>query len=187
MRRPSRLMPKLSPRAPGLAGWLVILAILAWLLWLIIAGWRNNAPATAAGLGAAAMYAVYYWKRHREYRAMLRALATERAGESIGDFARAFDTREIDTWVIRAVYEQLQAYLAPVHANFPLRASDQLKTLVSDPDDLDMDLAVEIAERTGRSYDHAEQNPYYGRVNTVGDVVHFFNAQPRQRDLEDGT
>jgi len=39
-------------------------------------------------------------------------LCEERKGLSICDFAREFDLRVVDTWVIRAVYEQLQAALA---------------------------------------------------------------------------
>jgi len=111
---------------------------------------------------------------------MLVALASERTGESICEFARSFNTREVDTWVIRAVYEQLQEYLAPIQPAFPVRGSDRLvKGLLEDPDDLDLSLINEIAERTGRSLDNAENNPLFGKVLTVEDLVLFFNAQAR--------
>src|SRR5689334_16448601 len=38
-------------------------------------------------------------------------LIAARDGESICQFARSFDRHRVDTWVIRAVYEQLQLYL----------------------------------------------------------------------------
>jgi hypothetical protein len=69
--------------------------------------------------------------------------------------------------------------LVSVHPQFPVRASDRLqKVLIDDPDDLDMAIAYEIAERTGRSLDAHEANPYFNKVVTVSDLVLFFNAQP---------
>ena len=43
--------------------------------------------------------------KHDEKRA---ALFQERDGDSICEFARSFDVKVVDTWVIRAVYEELQ-------------------------------------------------------------------------------
>lgn len=57
-------------------------------------------------------------RKKRQWRRDLAALAQEREGESICDFARAFDTRTTDTWVIRAVYEQLQQQLGRVYPDF---------------------------------------------------------------------
>ena len=51
------------------------------------------------------------------------------------------------------------------------------KILLIDDEDLDLDLVEEISERTGISLDNYEQNPYYGKVNTVRNLVLFFNQQ----------
>jgi hypothetical protein len=117
--------------------------------------------------------------QHKRHRARLRMLAESRSGESICEFARTFGGGEIDTWVVRAVYEQLQQYLGgdvPV----PIRATDRLKEdLPIDTEDLEMDLMAKISRRTGRSLTNTTANPYYERVRTVGDLVLFFNAQPK--------
>ena len=52
-----------------------------------------------------------------------------------------------------------------------------------DEDDIDLDLAEIVAVRTGRSLENCENNPYFGNVSTLGDLVRFFNAQPSQRTL----
>ena len=44
------------------------------------------------------------WRRHA-------VTWLQRTRESICEFSRAFEVRETDTWVIRAVYEQLQQQL----------------------------------------------------------------------------
>jgi hypothetical protein len=114
----------------------------------------------------------------RKQRARLLSIASGRPGESICHFARSFDTRTVNTWVIRAVYELLQRELKFAHPAFPVRASDSLEELLFDPDDLDMAVAPEVARRARRSLDHTESNPYYGNVRSVADLVMFFNAQP---------
>jgi hypothetical protein len=47
-----------------------------------------------------------------------------------------------------------------------------------DADDLEEVVAVEIAERAGRSLQDTTRNPYFKRVHTVKDLVRFFCAQP---------
>jgi acyl carrier protein len=70
----------------------------------------------------------------------------------------------------------LQQLLAPCVA-FPVRASDVLLAeLGIDSDDLE-DLIVDVVERTGRSLDRAEHNPFFGKVRTVRDLVSFVDAQ----------
>ncbi len=106
-------------------------------------------------------------------------LCEERSGLSICEFAREFDPKLVDTWIIRAVYEQLQAALR-TKQNVPIKASDGLfDTLMLDEDDLDLDLVEEIAQRTSRSLDGYESNPYYGKVTTARNLVLFFNYQDR--------
>ena len=48
----------------------------------------------------------------------------------------------------------------------------------STPQDFDY-LVADLADRCGRSLDSYEQNPFYGRVHTVGDLVQFLCAQPK--------
>lgn len=105
-------------------------------------------------------------------------LMAERQNESICTFARSFDARNTDTWVIRAVYEDLQEYVG--HDELvPIRADDHLeKDLGIDDEDLDIDLVVSIAHRCKRSLDDTKSNPMYDKVVTVRDLVEFFNFQP---------
>lgn len=117
--------------------------------------------------------------RRNEVR--LRRLAKAREGESICEFAREFDARSVDTWIVRAVYEQIQGQLQHVHPVFPVRSTDRLKEdLHLDDDDLDMDIAMQIEQRTGRSLGQTNANPHFGKVKTVGDLVFFFQAQPKR-------
>lgn len=118
-------------------------------------------------------------KSSRAQRDSLCRLAMERRGESICQFARSFDTRAVDTWVIRAVYDTLQQDLHDMHPAFPVRASDLLQDLLCDPDDLDMHLADELARRSCRSLNNPQANPLYGKIRSVGELVLFLNAQPR--------
>ena len=117
-------------------------------------------------------------RNKRRIRRHLMALAETRKGESICEFSRTFDVRNTDTWVIRAVYEQLQQQLRWVYPEFPVRATDRLiEDLMLDPDDLDMDVFVDVTRRTGRSRRDVKANPFYGRVKTAADLVNFFCAQ----------
>jgi hypothetical protein len=85
----------------------------------------------------------------------LAALAADRQGESICSFARSFDYRAVDTWVIRAVFEELQPFCGFGHRVLPLRATDDLRDLLCvDPED------------------------FYGRVKTAADLVLFLVNQP---------
>ena len=109
----------------------------------------------------------------------MRALAAQRAGESICTFARAFDRRTVDPWVIRATYEEVAPWTNFRGGMLPLRASDRFdKELGINGEDVD-EMVWDIARRTGRSLDGAERNPLYGRVVTVGDLVRFVSWQPR--------
>jgi hypothetical protein len=71
----------------------------------------------------------------------LTKLAREGTEESICEFSRAFDVRNTDTWVVRAVYEQIQEQLRWVQPDFPVRARDRLvEDRLLDPDDIDLDV-----------------------------------------------
>lgn len=175
----SRHMPKyrFQPKPLGPVVWLVLGASLAGAVWFVV-----SAPKAAAICGA--LFLVLIALSHAVVKrdiAHLRALAAARPGQSICAFARDFDRRSVDAWVVRAVYEQLQSRLEHAHPAFPIRARDRLRQdLRLDEDDIDLDLAPEIETRTGRSLDHAQRNPLFGKVETAGDLVLFFQAQPRR-------
>jgi hypothetical protein len=179
MKQPSRFMPEYPLRRPGVIGWLVAVAYVVLFVWLIAEGFLKNPLAALVGVAAVLVVVGVSVRHGRARAAALRDLAMRRKGQSICDFAKDFDARNVNTWVIRAVYEQLQQYLNPTVEQFPVRADDELLgKLIDDPDDLDMDLAVQIAARTGRSLKRPQDNPHYQRIHTVRDLVCFFNAQP---------
>ncbi len=125
-----------------------------------------------------AIVAVVTMRNRRQTKRHLAELARERTGESICEFSRAFDVRNTDTWVIRAVYEQIQQQLRWVQPDFPVHSTDRLvEDLRLDPDDIDLDVLSDVASRTGRSTRYTRSNPMYGRVKTVEDLVAFFCAQ----------
>src|SRR5471032_295887 len=106
MRPPSRFMPKLARPKAGL--------LARALFWVVLTGLGCWAFATHPGCTSAVLsfLVVTLVLDSSLQRRRLRALAAQRSGESICDFARSFDARAVDTWVIRAVYEALQDYLA---------------------------------------------------------------------------
>lgn len=179
MRTPSRMMqPRSQPSRRALviiwtvsaaAGlglmWLATLPTVLWMASLLLAFWILARTSL------------------KKQRNRLVSIAAGRKGESICHFARSLNTREVDTWVIRAVYVVLQQELEFAQPRFPVRASDDLEALLFDPDDLDMAVAPEVSRRAGRSLKDTETNPYYGKVRSVGDLVMFFNAQPKTREI----
>ncbi len=112
----------------------------------------------------------------------LTALADQRAGETLADFFQQFDPDRVDSWVIRAAYERLQQVVWPDRA-LPFHADDDFtEQLYTDPDDLEVLVIIPVAKRLGRSLNAFEQNPYYQRIETVGDLVMFINAQPKNEN-----
>jgi hypothetical protein len=110
-----------------------------------------------------------------------RRMRAERAGEGLCTFARSFNRRTVDPWIIRAVYQALQPYVDTRDGPVPIRPSDRLYgELRIDEDELN-DVAETIARRIGRPLENSTANPLYGRVETVGDLVRFFTHQPRTR------
>lgn len=174
MQRASRFMPPVSQPSVPLP-WSVRLlvwtasAVLLWALW-------NHPVFVCAAASVLWVGAVVSGGRDQKHFARL---AQERSGESICQFARSIDCRSVDTWVVRAVYEELQAGLPGAGRSLPLRVTDRLrKDLRLDVDDLDLSLVPDIAQRAGRDLSSTQGNPFYGKVATVGDLVHFLNAQP---------
>jgi hypothetical protein len=193
MRIPSRRMPK--SHHPTLSGWrrVVALAAMGALLLTIVGLYLRalvQAPipflgATAALVGAFAVWH-YGWGRPplRRTEAAVRALAAARAGQSICEFSRDFDLRAVDSWIVRAVYDELQSEMEAAHglAAFPLRADDRMvDDLHLDPEDLDLSVAPAVADRACRSLDDWASNPFYEDTTTVRGLVLFLNAQPLVR------
>jgi hypothetical protein len=164
-------MPSAEP--PTVVTWRFYVVLAAALA--LIGYWAPAVLAVLGGVGMACSIGTLADDRR------LASLAARREGESICTFVRAFDYRAVDTWILRAVYEELQTYGRFRGGVLPLRRTDDLEhTLGIDPEDLG-DSAYTIATRAGRSMDGCEVNPLWGRVNTVGDLVQFLMAQPSTR------
>lgn len=182
MRLPSRRMPPPVNRdfPFGLRQCLVILAGLALAVGYLI----HAVPPLGFSLIVIAtlvcLLFIFSAFSNRQTTRRLQALADARKGESICAFARSFDARETDTWVIRAAYQEVQQWLQAYADAFPVRASDTLVgDLEIDAEDVE-DLIRDIAKRSGHSIEKPEDNPYHGSVLTVSDLVLFISAQPRQ-------
>lgn len=116
---------------------------------------------------------------NRREKRRFERMCSIRDEESICTFARSFSTRQVDTWVVRAVHQEIQQLITSYIPAFPVRASDSLMgDLHIDSEDIEV-LLVDIAARSGHSLDETENNPFYGKINTVGDLVMFMNAQPQ--------
>lgn len=175
MRVPSRSMPQVkSPSRVALAAWQtgIVCAFVA-LFWFA----PLNTMFAVAGVVAVAW--IVGSISLRNHRLRIAAAAQSRASDSICQFARSFDTRNVDTWIVRAVYEALQQELCHAVPAFPVKATDKLADLLLDPDDLDMTVAPKVSMRSGRSLENPEANPFYGKVLSVADLVMFFNNQPK--------
>jgi hypothetical protein len=111
--------------------------------------------------------------RTRRFDRMTR----ERSGGSICEFARHFRCAYFDPVVVRAVYETTQEQYG--RADLPIRPSDSFSADYGIVDeDLD-DLAEDIAGLAHRSMEQTDQNPLYGQVQTIADLVYFIQHQPR--------
>lgn len=175
MRLPSRRIPPLDRHSLGVPGYLVLACLASALAYLIHSG-----SALVHGVIAASACVLFIAGAfHTSEKRRFQALADTRKGESICEFARSFNARETDTWVIRAVHKEMQHMLRTYVDAFPVRASDVLlDDLHIDAEDVE-DLIMDIARRSGHSIEKPEDNPYYGRVQTVRDLVLFLSAQPR--------
>lgn len=181
MRPPSRRMnKKAKPNIPVWGKALLIVVSLELGYFLFI----SSAHAIGIAIALACTFFLCVHVGNRRERQRLQRIATGRNGDSLCKFAREFDRRETDTWVIRAVHEELQTFLALV-VKFPLRVTDLLvEDLGLEGEDVD-DLIADVAERAGRSLEQSERNPYHSNVRTAADVVRFVNAQPPLRQNED--
>ena len=168
----SRFMPPVAVRPPLRWPARCFLAVMAVAFMAVF--WTHSVAVGGSLLALGSLVAVL----SRREALRLARMAQSRAGESICQFARSIDCRRVDTWVVRAVYEELQRSLSAVVA-VPLRLTDNLqRDLRLDADDLD-DLVADMAQRARRSLADTSANPLFGKVTTVGDLVEFLQAQPR--------
>src|SRR5262245_38312317 len=114
MRVASRFMPGLKKRRSSPIAWVLLVAFGAFCLYGL---WAK--PLLVSGLTILIIAVALI--QHVRTKQHLRRLALGRSGESLCTFARGFDVRSTDTWIIRAVYEQLQTYLRGEYPSFPLR------------------------------------------------------------------
>ncbi len=170
MKQASRFMPSYEPgklnKCAQMAFFVILMIMIFYEPWLIL-----------VIVGIASFILIFCLMDQSKVERHFIKLCNERDELSICEFAREFDPRAVATWVIRAVYEQLQDAFS-TKLNVPIKASDGLfDTLMLDEDDLDFDLVEEISQRTGRTLDDYENNPYYPKVTTVRNLVLFFNHQ----------
>lgn len=137
--------------------WIGIVAYLSWPWFLVV---------------LAIVCAGYILESHFDRRRQAK-IAADRDGKSLCTFVRSLDFRNIDTWIIRAVYEAIEP-----EVKFPIYKSDSFKFLKFDAEIVDY-FAEEVAQRTGRPLTNCELNPRYGKVETVADMIEFFMHQPK--------
>ena len=171
MKMPSRRMPAVPAWKASAGAWLVLAAFLGGLGY-----WVYRQPYALLGISALAVIVGAELLFHAR---RMRRLAASREGEGICEFARSFERHHADTWILRAVYEELSRFLAVGDAIVPVRAEDTWeKDLKIDPEDL-LELISDMAFRAQRSMDGMEGNPLWGKVRTVADMVAFLENQPR--------
>ncbi len=178
-RRFSRHLPPLQREPLGLRLWLVLMGFAIWFLAVLYSYPVATVSTLLVLVGANHMLC------RRSTRRTL-ALAATRPGNPLCTFARALDLRAVDPWVVRATFEELQTYFPQQAQPFPIRPTDKMvDDLDIDPDDINF-IAQDIAERAGYSLESSQQNPLYGKVETVGELIQFFTHQPKPlRGLRD--
>lgn len=129
-------------------------------------------------LGVMVFIAVLSALNHRR----MKKLVIERGEPNICAYARSFDYRNVDTKIMREVYNLVQEWAGKYDdMPFPVQAEDTFEGIYQmDTDDLD-DIYFEVSEKLGISKENAEANPYYDRVETVKDLVLFLNEQSKVR------
>lgn len=183
MRIPSRRMAPASDDSGEMATSCAVLLLVFFsaLVALVVAGcWHSWTMrlGCVAWLGIAALLGVF---DHRKRRRLLDRRV--RDGLGICTFAREFPRRSVDTWILRATWEELGTYLAVDGRPFPIRADDRLDAFGLDDLDLE-DVVVRIAGRARRTLYRYAANPWTDRVETIQDLVDYLQFQPR---IVDGT
>jgi hypothetical protein len=168
-------MPQAPERRAGFIAYIALTAMCGALLYLL---WEHPVETVVVLLAFAVLVAVS--SKVGRSRLVLRLAAQGPSNGGICAFARSFDLHQVDPWVVRAVYEEVAAHFKGLGLQVNFKADDDLVVdLGIDLDDLDMDMAANIAARTGRTFDGYKTNPYFAGTNTARGLVMFFNSQPR--------
>ncbi|EEZ4384187.1 hypothetical protein DDM35_003916 [Escherichia coli] len=187
MRMPSHSLfrlpsPEINPVWARLLLCFLICAALAGLSWLIISFVRTG----NTFIFWLTLFIVYLIAAAKQEKIKLlekrRIMADKRQGLSICQFARQFNPRSVDTWIIRAVWNTLQEN-GYIGYPLPLKAEDKLDEdldLVNDAVELE-ELVEDIAARCGRDLTGIENNQFLPIV-TVGSLVRVLNAQPMTQE-----
>lgn len=191
MRMPSRYLFPLKPATPacGVVGFAVLFALLGGVLYGVCYLVRDfvstGNPAIFAVALLVALLSVSGMRDGRRRREKLLEMAKERQGESICQFARAFNRRDVDSWVIRAVWNTVIEWGGSdvARLNVPLRAEDRLETFALDDSEELFDALSDAATRAGRTLENLENNPVMP-LNTLGDMVMALNAQPMTQERQ---
>jgi len=107
-------------------------------------------------------------------------LKESRKDWNIGSFAKEFNLKEVDTWVVRAVYEAVYD-----EVEIPIKADDDIdKDLRIDMGDLGFDeILINVSQRTGRVL--TEESVAYNdieNITSIRDLVYFFNGLQREKE-----
>ncbi len=110
----------------------------------------------------------------------MKKIALKRGEPDICSYARSFNYREVDTKIMREVFNHVQKWAGKYEGiPFPVKAEDCFdKIYKMDPEDLD-DIYLDIAKKLGISIEHPEKNPLWNKIKTVKDLVLFLHNQPR--------
>lgn len=175
MRTPSRNMPSLETYEAISLGERLVLVV-AFGVPLLAGLWFNLPLTIWLVTFVVGCHFFFSLRSKRDFRRVVDG----REGEGICSFVRAFDYRQLDTWILRAVYEGLVDEVGLIDGKaFAIRPSDSLyRTLQLDEEDLEEALLPEMAARAGRDLRNEHLNPVYGKVTTVRDLVDFLHFQP---------
>ena len=95
-----------------------------------------------------------------------------RKNDNLIDFARQFDVRVVNAWVVRSTYEQLELWLGfPVHPSDRLRQDLKLSAV-----DLE-DIVFQVLFRVGR----IRPESWLIEVKTVRELIYFINTLPAHK------
>lgn len=170
MRQPSRYMPQWKREQATTTVWL----LRAFFVILLAALCYSTPKGFFILIGLASVVTIFALLDQKK---LIKRLNT-REDVSICTFARSFDCRNVDTWIIRATYEEIQRYLDPKTLP-PIKTSDRLwEDLHIEADDVEY-IGVAVAKRIGYDLRDTKSNPLYDGVKTVEDLVLFLTNQPR--------
>lgn len=113
-----------------------------------------------------------------------KQIRASRREDNICAFARSVPIRELDTWVVRATYEELASWVGTEKEPFPVHASDRLDEDLEIDDDDPCDVIIAICKRCGLTLDSIDENPFLSKMKTVEDLIKAVMWQKRKERVE---